>query len=130
MKNVHSVFIVDDDPTNNMICKKMIEKSGFSENVTCYTDANEALKQLQSLDNSNDFPQVIFLDINMPPTSGWEFLTQYQKLSISKPLKIFMLSSGISDEHIKKAKEINIVTDVIDKPLSEEKLRTTVSKYI
>lgn len=130
MKKVNAVFMVDDDPTNNLICRRMIEKSGFSDNVTCYTDTQEALNQLNSLKGSDDYPNILFLDINMPPTTGWEFLESFEEQGLANTLKVFMLSSGISPEEEEKARSYASVTGILNKPLSESKLQDISSTYL
>ncbi|GAA4830226.1 response regulator [Algivirga pacifica] len=130
METVKSVFIIDDDTTNNLICKKMIEKSGFSTNVTCITDVAQALSRLQELESSSDFPEVIFLDINMPPSNGWVFLDQYMEHFSHKTIKVFMLSSGVTDYEREKSKKYELVSTIMDKPLSIDKLQYIKEQFM
>jgi DNA-binding LytR/AlgR family response regulator len=71
---------IDDEPLALSIIEKHISKIPFVELATSYTNAFEAIDQL----NSNTF-DLLFLDIKMPDISGIEFLKSLKK----PPLVIF-----------------------------------------
>jgi CheY-like chemotaxis protein len=126
MMNINKVLLIDDDRIFNFLNKKIIEFSNFAPDVSCYTDPKEALKELNlfAVSNVNNFPDIIFLDINMHDMDGWEFLDEFEKLpeSSKQKCRVFMLSSSIDPSDIEKAKTYSSVTDFISKPLSEEVL--------
>jgi CheY-like chemotaxis protein len=76
----------------------------------------------------NLLPEVIFLDLSMPIMDGWQFLEEYILLEpeIEKEINIYVISSSISPEDLKKAKGINVVTDFIVKPITKEKLMEVI----
>src|SRR5690349_3883652 len=106
MQQVNSVLLIDDDSIFNMISKKIIQIAKFAPKVESYLDATAALDELKQLINSDpdEFPDVIFLDINMPEMDGWGFLDEFKKFPefILKKCKIFMLTSSIDDHDIAK----------------------------
>ncbi|OHX67339.1 response regulator [Flammeovirga pacifica] len=116
MSNYKNVFVIDDDPTNNMICRKMIEKTNFGETVYTYTEANDAV---QSWDDVQ--PEIIFLDINMPPSTGWDFLEQLAEKGVDAP-KVYMLSAEVTVDDRKRAEQYKEVEGIIIKPLTPTKL--------
>jgi CheY-like chemotaxis protein len=127
--DINKVLLIDDDSIFNFLNKKIIELSRFAPDVSCYTDPKEALDELKRLsltgENSfpdKNFPDIIFLDINMQDMDGWEFLDEYEKLpeSSKQKCRVFMLSSSIDPSDIEKAKTYRSVKDFISKPLSEE----------
>jgi CheY-like chemotaxis protein len=82
MKFQHKdILLIDDDPVSNLINKRIIENQ-FGCNTIIFTNAEEALNQLKTwLTDQNDLlPPVIFLDIDMPHMTGWEFLDELHKL--------------------------------------------------
>ena len=126
--NTHETFkiiLIDDDPIANMISTRIMERN-FSCKVIAFTNPVEALEQLTawSEQRSDDFPTVIFLDINMPHMDGWEFLEEYQKFptTVLEKCPVIMLTSSIDYDDISKSKGYKCVQDFISKPLTNDKL--------
>lgn len=113
------IMFVDDDPINNLINKKLLIKHYPQVEISEFLSAEEALQALHS-DRLN-LPHLILLDINMPEIDGWAFLNQYRRLGLSIP--VFMLTSSIDQEDIKKAKEYPEINQFIVKPLDKEKAK-------
>ena len=129
MKKIKSVFVVDDDPINNVICKTLISTLNFSEEIHCFVKADDALQYLQNPQNT--LPDIIFLDINMPEIDGWGFLERFEQLpnSIVNTCLVYMLSSSINRDDIGRAKNNRLVQDYIQKPLSPVSLEEVKRQY-
>lgn len=118
------ILVIDDNPTDRFIAKKMAEKHHFAEEIILKESALEALDYIQSLENTPDLlPQFIFLDINMPEMNGYEFLEEYAKLSATIQLNciILMVTTSIHPDDLKKAKDNPAVIRFLNKPLDKEK---------
>ncbi|RYF90086.1 MAG: response regulator, partial [Chitinophagaceae bacterium] len=71
----NKILCVDDDPITLMLYKMVVAKSGFATQIDTATNGEEALHYFDRiLEESDDYPKLIFLDLNMPIMSGWEFL--------------------------------------------------------
>ncbi|MGK7390648.1 MAG: response regulator [Candidatus Cyclobacteriaceae bacterium M2_1C_046] len=127
-----SILLIDDDEIANFIYTKIIANTNISNNVKSLQSASEALEYLKNCysDDKNP-PEIIFLDINMPLMSGWDFLDHYQKLpeDIKSKTSIFMLSSSVYQEDLEKANSYKEVEDYITKPLTQDKLLEIKKKY-
>lgn len=121
------VLCVDDDPITLMLCKKVIQKSNFSEKIDTAINGEDALKYFDNLIStkatSNYYPQLIFLDLNMPVMNGWEFLDIFSKNQYLKHFsetKVIVLSSTIDPEDIQKSKQYAMVKEFLSKPITSE----------
>ena len=128
-----NVLIVDDDEINNFIAAKLIKKVNELSSVQTSLNGLEGINYIKSLlDNQEKMPDVIFLDINMPIMNGWEFLDEYEKIKslVQKETRIYMLSSSVYNDDIKKAETYTSVKKFISKPLTLEKLENLIAAAV
>ena len=111
--------IVDDDPFNNMICSMVIEDALGEAEITAFTKPEEGLEFMKK---NVKAPTVLFLDINMPTLTGWEFLEQYDTFSDEVKLNtnIYILSSSLDRRDKDRATTNKYVQGFISKPLDFE----------
>jgi CheY-like chemotaxis protein len=122
-----TIFLVDDDPINNLINKRLLGKVNITENIVEFHEGEEALLKLYDVDPNQSL--LIFLDINMPVLNGWEFLEKYQELHANRSDKIVILSSSIDYQDRFKAQGYKIVSGFLEKPLTLDKIRDQIEKY-
>lgn len=127
------ILCVDDDPITLMLCKMVISKASFANEIITAQNGEEALNyfddiKLNNLGNEiSRYPQLIFLDLNMPVMGGWEFLDMFSKHDypkLFKNCKVIVLSSTIDPADINKAKTYPMVYDFMSKPITKEMLES------
>ena len=124
------IALVDDDKIFQLTSARMIEALDLSRKILQFANGEEALQYLKSYaGDADNLPDYIFLDINMPYVDGWMFLADYAtlKVTLSKDIQIFMISSSIDQRDIRRAQNNSDVTDYIVKPVSPEKFRDLVA---
>jgi CheY-like chemotaxis protein len=124
-----SCCIIDDDEFFSITSKRVLKQFDFSDNILYYTGGQEALNSLIGLLVENiPLPTIIFLDLNMPRRDGWSFLEEFQDLPEDKiaHVQIYITSSFISPELMKKAKNYSVVKDYIVKPLTESAVKKII----
>ncbi len=121
---MNSVILVDDQPITNFITRKLLEVEGATIPISDFTNPVIALEKILKLKEPNN---IIFLDLNMPEMSGWEFLDKLLENNYTP--KIIILTSSTSELDKDKASEYGFVEDFIIKPLNQNKISQICSKY-
>jgi CheY-like chemotaxis protein len=122
---LNQVLCVDDDPITLLLCKKVLERFSFCNEIITSTNGEETLLYLNTLLNtSSTKPDLIFLDLNMPVMGGWEFLEAFKTQNYKNfhTTKIVVLSSSIDPNDLKKAQNYPMVIAFLPKPISKSML--------
>jgi CheY-like chemotaxis protein len=127
----NKVLLIDDNEIDNFINERIITSTNFSTEVIVRNSATLALDVVREFFAKNDssyYPEIIFLDLNMPVMDGFQFLVEFEKIvndqnkNLDGKCKIIVLSSSISPADIDKASQNKYVIKYLNKPLSEKYL--------
>lgn len=122
MKLPQRFIVVDDDRTSNMICEFSLRRFSADAEITTFTNPELALRFIEDSysDNTTASPTVLFLDINMPALTAWEFLEIFRNFGsyIKDQFVIYILTSSIDDRDKEKADTDPNVSGTLCKPLS------------
>jgi CheY-like chemotaxis protein len=132
MKIPSQFIVVDDDPINNIVCKYNIASFAPTARIELFTDPEKALEWIREeySNRSDERDTVLFLDINMPVMSGWEFLDEFSLFpeNMHTQMDIFLLSSSIDPDDKEKAEKHPLVGGYYSKPLSRETMQDIYKK--
>lgn len=132
-KKLNHILLVDDDKDCNFFHQRLINKMDCVEKLHITKDGKEALDFLNSTENGkHTAPDIIFLDLNMPRMTGWEFLEEYEKLEKEKKAKvvIIMLATALSNgdgERVEKYQ--NIINGYKTKYLDQQTMDEILEKH-
>ena len=117
-----TIACIDDSPVICQTMEKIITEAGY--NFVSEMDGLRAIAVLLSRK-----PDLIFLDLVMPNTNGYEICSQLRKLSFFKqtPIVILTGNDGIVDRV--RAKMVGS-TDFLGKPANAEQVLATINKYV
>ncbi len=94
---VKNILLIDDDQSCNFILRKFIMLENTEVDlVECFT-VDSALKYLRS---AAVFPDVIFLDLNMPVKNGYDFLDIYSEefFNFFNTTQVIVLTASLKPE--------------------------------
>lgn len=117
-----TIACIDDSPVICQTMENIITEAGY--NFVSEMDGLRAIAVLLSRK-----PDLIFLDLVMPNTNGYEICSQLRKLSFFKqtPIVILTGNDGIVDRV--RAKMVGS-TDFLGKPANAEQVLATIDKYV
>ncbi len=117
-----TIACVDDSPVICQTMESIITEAGY--NFVSEMDGLRAIAILLSRK-----PDLIFLDLVMPNTNGYEICSQLRKLSFFKntPIVILTGNDGIVDRV--RAKMVGS-TDFLGKPANPEQVLATINKHV
>ncbi|NEV94002.1 response regulator [Psychroflexus sp. YR1-1] len=131
MNKPYRYLLVDDDPTNNMICKLLILQQDQEAVVSHFENPETALEELKNTYNKpdEDLKTMLLLDINMPQMTGWEFLDEFETFEprIKDQFIVYILTSAIQDFETEE-KRYPFVSGFLNKPLKIETLKQILKK--
>lgn len=90
---VQRIMLIDDNTIDNFFNQRAIQNFNPAIKVTERRNVKDALEYLENAGTEN-FPDLIFLDISMPKYSGWDFLDAYNHLYANKRTRITILTSS------------------------------------
>ena len=114
----YDILIVDDSITITKLLMDIFKLKGFSSKIA--NDYNSAINEL------NNNPKIIFLDVNMPDLNGYQFCKMIKSNKKYKEILVYYLT-GVSqseiqintlltkaDGYIKKPFNISDFNDILD----------------
>ena len=113
------IMLVDDEDDYHLITRLMLKKAGFQGRFSSFLDPDEAIAHLRS---SNDHPDLLLVDINMPATDGFQFLESCKQDTLIEcdDTTVVMCSSSNRPVDMEMAKSVHCVREYIEKPLTSE----------
>ncbi|HEY0895817.1 MAG TPA: response regulator [Sphingobacteriaceae bacterium] len=116
------VLIVDDDDVILFLHELMIRDSGLSQDTTCFLTAQAALDHLDAQPAGTQ-QVLVFLDINMPGLSGWNFLEKLEDTACKERVSVVLVTSSIDYADHRRSEDYPAVIEYIEKPLTLETCR-------
>jgi DNA-binding response OmpR family regulator len=91
------IWLADDDEDDRQFFEQALSKIDVPFDLKIFTDGEQFLKHFN---NSQESPDYVFLDINMPLVNGLECLRAIKCSQPDHPFPIIILSTAFSDSMI------------------------------
>ncbi len=128
---INCVLLVDDDRVVNFLNERIIKGLNITTTIKICDNGEEGIKFIRRYaeENDNHCPELILLDLKMPVSDGFEFLSAYRELYFKNKssVKIIVLTTSTYEGDIAKIIKDETI-GYINKPLTEEKLMSVFWK--
>lgn len=122
------ILMIEDDEIDSMIMNRILKKIGPEVILKVIDNAVDALKYLNT---TQELPNLILLDLNLPKMNGFEFIEQFRK-QIDIPIPIVILTTSDSDLDRWRAYRscaMGYITKTIDTPKFTENVKTILNYW-
>jgi CheY-like chemotaxis protein len=58
----------------------------------------------------------------MPVMDGWQFVDEFQRLDLPKKIALYMVSSSVDENDMKRSKDYGVIDDYIIKPVGYRRI--------
>jgi CheY-like chemotaxis protein len=126
------IILADDDPDECMIFTQCLEEVMPDSKITCVEDCKGLLAYLENGDGNGDGnanPDLVFLDLNMPLTSGQECLQKVIQSKFLNKVPIIVYSTASRANIVEECYRIGASMYVV-KPSDTRKLRETIEAVV
>jgi CheY-like chemotaxis protein len=123
-------FLIDDDADDVAIFKEAAMEANPALEIINAGNGHEALKILKH--SSGDYPNVIFLDLNMPRMGGKECLSELKKDAALRNIPVIVYTTSSLSKDIEEAM-LKGALCFITKPTSIKELKhilSTISTHV
>lgn len=136
MKKLECILLIDDNANDNYYHFIILRDVVATKEVKTVRDGNEALQFLQTAKEYPEkhlFPDLIFLDINMPGMNGFEFLAEIrkQKLFVNRKPVVIIMTNFLNEENEQQARKQfgGEIVAFAKKPLTAELLNEIIANH-
>ncbi len=92
-------LLVDDSPTDVIVIKEALERSGVDLAARVVKDGEEALHYLRQIDGDEKLacPALVLLDLNLPKVAGIDVLRELRGISRCRNAPVIVVTSSIAE---------------------------------
>lgn len=115
-----NILLIDDDQDDTQFFVEAVQ--AVNKEAVCLTSENP-VKALKELETTEQLPDIIFLDYNMPAVNGLEFLKRMGQIERLKNIEVIVLSTPPEEVMVPWLDRNNIRVKYISKPVRMEELQ-------
>jgi len=127
------ILLIDDEMSVNYFHEYLIEDMNLCNKIFKARNAEEGRTQLLKLDKAETLaPSLIFLDINMPRYSGFEFIDMNADLLedlTHRGLYIMILTTSNNPADVETAQRYDLISGYEQKPMTFNMLERLVKEF-
>ncbi len=109
MGSLPPILIVDDDPDDLFILKRLLSKGGIENKIIAFEDPSAAIDHLELESKNPDkrfMPCVVFSDLHMPGMNGFELTAWIRNHAALRDLPVIIISSSeLPEDEVRARRE-------------------------
>lgn len=132
MNKQEIIILVDDNDIDTIVNRRLIDIAKITDmsNVISFTGYDPLMDYLNNnISDLSDRQTIILMDIQMPIKDGFDCIESILEFPAEqiKDFRLFMLTSSIDREDIKRAEKIERIERVLEKPLDVYMLKNLIN---
>ena len=114
MIDINCLLCVEDDPSNRLVMKLLVEKTLNPKYYAIFEDSAEFLPRVRKLPVR---PDIILLDIHVSPFNGFQMLQMIRQDSVYFDSKVVALTASVMNEEVERLRKSGF-NGAIGKPIT------------
>ena len=114
MIDINCLLCVEDDPSNRLVMKLLVEKTLNPKYYTIFEDSADFLPKVRNLPVR---PEIILLDIHVSPFNGFQMLQMIRDDSAYFKTKVVALTASVMNEEVERLRKSGF-DGAIGKPIT------------
>ncbi len=128
MEQTRILLLVEDNPNDELLTLRALNKSNIANPIVVARDGVEALEYLFPTNGqTNRYPAVILLDLKLPKVDGLEVLKRVRQDPRTRFLPVVILTSSIEDKDLVESYSLG-VNSYIRKPVEFDRFVQAVAQ--
>jgi len=112
--NIDCLLCVEDDPSNRLVMKLLVEKTLDAKSYVIFEDSADFISRLRDLPVR---PDIILLDIHVSPFNGFQMLKMIREDSVYCNTKVVALTASVMNEEVERLRKSGF-DGAIGKPIT------------
>lgn len=132
MNKIPIVSIIDDDVIFQFTAKKLLQSTNLVDQILQFPDGEKAIEYFKvNKSISENIPDLVFLDLNMPYLDGWQFLDEFTSITFPKELiTIYICTSSDSPFDRERFTQYPKLKGYLIKPIDKDKFEVVVKNEL
>nr|WP_319571791.1 response regulator [uncultured Draconibacterium sp.] len=125
------IIFIDDDTEMMRIYNSILEQKKLSDYLIHFENAQQGIEYLKRINNKEDLPDYILLDLYMPVMDGFKFLQYFDELKkLKESIEVFVCTSSQKQDDRNKVMKYPFVSAYLEKPLSTDFLELLINETV
>ncbi len=125
-----TIIFIDDDTELVNIYNSTLEQKNLSDYLVHFENAKDGLEYLKRIQNKNELPDYILLDLYMPGMDGFRFLEDFERnRDLKDSVEIYVCTSSRKKDDRNRVMKYPFVSAYLEKPLPSDFLEMLIRDH-